>query len=205
MRLTITLPDGPSIVVAVGDDQERQGQAILQKLAELDARGPRLKDGSTIDFGWSRFTLKERRGALQVYEPHFLGDALNDTHPTIANTIDVETAQVSVLTAIGNVNGVDARYDMTVYVKRGSLEKDRVFLQRQAPEGRHSGWYIGESGNWDEVKADDVDVMYVFQVYKARPALLNVMALPPGYIAAMNRSIIEAVMEPGGKVVLRDF
>jgi hypothetical protein len=205
MKLTLERPGRLPIVVSVADDQERQGKAILARLAELDPRGPELKEGSTIDFGWSRLTLEDGYDELRLHEPDFGGNALTETSSMIDCTIEVETAQVSVLAAIGGLAGVDARYDSTVYVKRGALEKDRVFLQRQAPEGRHSGWYIGETGNWDEVKADDVEVMYVFQVYKVRPALLKVMALPPGYIAAMNRTIIEAVMEPGGKVVLRDF
>ena len=73
MKLTLERPGRLPIVVSVADDQERQGKAILAKLAELDARGPELKEGSTIDFGWSRLTLEDGYDELRLHGPILVG------------------------------------------------------------------------------------------------------------------------------------
>ncbi|MEW6432866.1 MAG: hypothetical protein AB1730_15280 [Myxococcota bacterium] len=202
MMLTRTI--GPNTVrVEVLERQRAQAEALLDKLAELDARGPRLQDGTTIDFGWSRLTLVDVDGILDVEEPEFRGDPFESRMPGAFETIGVAQDQVDVLRRVG-VEGVDARFDSAVIVRRGCLSAPRIYLKRDEPEGRSSGWYIGDVAH-PEVEKEDLEVITVADVFKQRSEAMRVLALPPGYMAVLDGSVIEAVVDPEGKVVARDF
>ncbi|MEW5740560.1 MAG: hypothetical protein AB1938_16650 [Myxococcota bacterium] len=186
------------------DRQQAQGEALLDKLAELDARGPPLEDGTTIDFGWSRLALAEvDENVLEVEEPFFGDDPVRRRLLGAHDTLDVAQAQVDVLRKVG-VDGVDARFDTQVIVRRGCLGTERIYLKRDAPQGRSSGWYIGEVERPD-VEEQDLEVVTVADVFKKRRYAMRVLALPPGYMAVLDGDFIEAVLDAEGKVVARDF
>ena len=43
--------------------------------------------------------------------------------------------------------------------------------------------------------------MHVFQLLRTRPALLRLLALPPGYLAVLDGDEVEAVVDPSNNDV----
>jgi hypothetical protein len=188
-------------IVAVDSaaDLQPQAAALLDKLATLHAKGPPLRDGSTIDFGWSRLTLRAEGPELIVHEPDFLGDPLHRTVPQVNETLGVSLAQASLLRRL-RVDGLDARWDSFIAMQRGILNQPRVYLKRSPSDQRDfSGWYLGAVEGDAKVEVNDLERIRVFQLYKNRPELLEVLALPAGWIVVFNSRVIEAILDPAGQ------
>ncbi|WP_437942620.1 immunity protein Imm33 domain-containing protein [Sorangium sp. So ce341] len=199
MRLTRTIR-GNQIVVNVPPSLAPLGDDLLTKLAELDAKGPGLREGSTIAFGWAKLTLKDDVDELVVVEPDYSGDALHDTFGDVGDTLRVIANQLRVCKRVG-ATPQDTWYASRVLFKRGALDERCVYLERRSP--RHeddSGWYIGPAEGPAEqrrvVTADDLDSMYVYELHKRRRELLDAMALPVGYLAVFSDSAIVHVLDP---------
>lgn len=200
MKLTRRIGKHP-VTIQFADDLKPQAEALLDKLAELDAKGPPLHDGSVIDFGWSRLTLEAEDDGLVVCEPDFVGDPKEGTSCVIAATLRISLRQAELLQRLG-VEGLDARWDSTLAVQRGALANARIYLERMASENPgFSGWYIGEVKDSGPVKREDLESIPVHRLYTERPELLDALALPPGWLVVFDGQVIEAVLNPAGKNV----
>jgi hypothetical protein len=205
MRLSRNI--GAHVVVAhVPPSLAPLGEDLLAKLAELDAKGPPLHEGSTIAFGWAKLTLEEGEsdGELVVAEPDFHGDALHRTFRDVGATLEVIADQLRVCKRAGAVPQ-DSWYASRVLCKRGALDERRVYLERRAPQREDdSGWYVGpaeQGGAAQEITAADLESVYVYELYARRRELLDVMALPIGYLAVFSDSAIVSVVDPANEDV----
>jgi len=168
--------------------------SLLDELSKLDQVGPRLKEDSRIQFGWSVLTLRAEDGGLRVCEPDFWGD-ISGMRPTVDTTLAVLKEQVSVLRAAGE-DGVDVQFTEFVAVARGAIETADLFLKRDAPlsEG-DTGWFVGRLEDLKAARPAAVDALRVFEVLRVRPALVHVMALPPGYLVIVRGNKVEALLD----------
>ncbi|GGA88548.1 immunity protein Imm33 domain-containing protein [Puia dinghuensis] len=189
-----------TVVAQCGQDLAAQAEELLNQLELMNARGPALHDGTTIQFGWSLLTLRGNDGELYVCEPYFRGDALHEVLPTVDDTLRVLSRQVKLLRTLG-ITGVDVRFNESLVVAKDCLKEDHIHLVREQPDRAFTGWYIGRFGEKEEeVTPDKVMGMNVYEVFNLRYSVLDVLTLPPGYKVSFTGDIIEAVMDADGKV-----
>lgn len=171
------------------------GASVLDKLSELHQAGPALHDGSRIQFGWSLLTLQTEDGALRVCEPDFYG-AISNTQPSVNVTLEVLKAQIPVLRAVGE-DGVDVRYDQVVTATQSCVQTPDLFLKRDAPQsGGDTGWFIGKLEDLEAAQPpQEVESLCVFQLLRQRFALLQLLTLPPGYLAIMRGDRLAALLD----------
>jgi hypothetical protein len=70
-------------------------------------------------------------------------------------------------------------------------------LERTPPTPGDSGWYIGEvEGARTKKNVSDLEAIRVCDLLEKRPTLMEVLALPPGYLVVVSGLTIEAVLNP---------
>jgi hypothetical protein len=194
------------VVVSVADDYAPLGEDLLTTLEKLDAKGPPIKEGSRIAYGWSQLTIADNlaeRGTLEVQEPDFDGDPMHDTRSGVYDTTDVLFLQGRLCKQL-KVEPTAAWFAHGVVLMRGVLDQKKVYLQRQAPSSQQdTGWYIGPVDKKAQPKPEDLETLPVWKIFQQRRNLLEAMALPVGYLAVFNGSYLEAVLDPNNREVLR--
>jgi len=189
---------GRSVSLNCASDLQPQADAVLDALEARADSGPTLADGTTVQFGWTRLTLRADDQALVVCEPNFDGDALKEERDSVDVSLRVLTEQVAVLRQV-NAPAYPIEFSDWVVVDGNSLSVARIYLQRKPPAtASDSGWYIGAVEN-PYVAGDEAALggARVYQFHKLRPTVLSVLALPPEYMVVINGVQIEAIFDPG--------
>lgn len=178
---------------------EQMAQALLEKMETLNLKGPALKNGSRIQYGWSLLTLRAEDSGLRVCEPDFDGDALQDFHTNLDATFEILGEQAEVLRRTG-LTGLDVRFSDEVFVRGDALESPNLFLKRQSPNrAGDSGWYVGNSDDLDvRTGANPPEVVRVFELLRRRRPLLKVLTIPTDYVVTIEREEITGVLDRGG-------
>jgi hypothetical protein len=188
---------GRLLVAECGPDLQEQAAILLKLAAETDARGEDLSPGMVIEYGWAPLKLFVEAGDLVFSEPDYTGD-VNETVPSVDHTLRVLAGQTRLLNSLG-VEGVAARYDQGIVLKRGALGLPRVSLLRRAPvSADDSGWYIGSPDDHAPPDQGELDAMFVYGLLGVRPALLSVMALPVDYLVIFDGDKIESAFDNQG-------
>jgi hypothetical protein len=192
---------GRSLVAHCDPDLEVQAKSLLKLVEEADAKVGGLKDGTVIEFGWAPLRLRAEDSDLVICEPDYSGSA-DRFVPTVNRTLRVVAEQSATLNALG-VEGVAAKYDEGVVLKRGVLDLPRVYMHRRHPvSDRDSGWYVGPADDTGgPPDASQLDAIQVYRLLDIRPALLRAMGLPAEYIVVFDGDEIEAVVDPSGRRV----
>jgi hypothetical protein len=168
---------GSEMVIECDPRLKGPAEALLDRLAGLNERGPALTPGSTIQYGWSLLTLRLEKESLQVCEPDFVGDALHNFSSNLDITLAVLEQQSQVLRRTG-LPGVDVYFADEVFVRGEALSEASIFLSRQQPKRPgDSGWYIGNPHAIEgALESDEYQVIQVFEIYQHRPSVLQVLA-----------------------------
>lgn len=201
-----TLPDGRRLIAIAARELEPQVNDVLETLAALDAKGPRLADGSTIQFGWSRLTIRQHGAAplLHVHEPDFLHDPQRDTVAHVDRTLRVLRDQVAVLQLAGEAPR-DFFFWQNLVCERGALLGEHIYFERQEPGGNHdSGWFAGNASPTrpeKELTRDDLITLPVHQLLTEFPAALKLLALPVGSMGVFHWEELVTLYRPGGTPV----
>ena len=191
-----------NVVAVCAEDLEEQAIGLLTKLDELNEIGPAIQDGTTIMFGWSLLTLRGSVDELVICEPDFDGDPFHDYLPQVEYTLRILIQQVALLKLIG-AEGVEALYQDKVVIAKGCLGTERIYLERAATAANgDSGWFIGEvEGREAKYEVEELEAIYVYQIFQIRRALMKVLALPPGYMVLFSGDKIEAIFDADGSSV----
>ncbi len=195
-----------TILIECVESNTEQARALLMKLRQLHSAGPPLRAGTTIQFGWSVLTLQqEEENTLRIVELDFYGD-ISGTQPTVDITLEVLKAQVALLRS-GREEGVDSRYDQIVIATRDWLDIPDLFLKRDLPQSpEDTGWFIGYLDDLEAARPPhETQALYVYELLRLRPALMQLLAFPPGYLAIVNGETIKAVLDKDMKVRLGDY
>ena len=204
MRLRRPL-GGKTLAVACDPALREQAEGLLDALAGLDARGPALRDGSTIQFGWSRLTLRADGPDLLVHEPDFAADPRRALSPRVDHTLRVLVAQTALLRTVG-LEGDTVPYDGRVLIARGVLEEPAIYMERKPPvDSRDSGWYVGPTADRGELGVDDLELVYVHDLLRLRPALLALLPLPVGTLAVLDTERVTAIFDANGNALLGGY
>ncbi|HEX5081243.1 MAG TPA: hypothetical protein VFY40_04295 [Blastocatellia bacterium] len=185
-----------NVVAECAEDLEEQAIGLLTKLDELNKVGPAIQDGTTIMFGWSLLTLRGDVDELVICEPDFERDPFHDSLPQVEHTLRILIQQVALLKLIG-AEGLEARFQDKVVIAKGALGTERIYLDRTATDAdSDSGWFIGEvEGRKSKYTVEELEAIYVYQIFQIRRALMKVLALPPGYMVVFRGDNIEAIFD----------
>jgi hypothetical protein len=192
---------GLKLVARCDDGLAVQARSLLELLAGLRGRGKGLADGVTVQFGWSVLTLRRRGKKLLVCEPDFDGDPFHDLREEVSCTLSVLVGMTAVVNRLG-VKPVEARFDDKVVLAKSCLAERRVYLQRSEPRPGDSGWYLGPVDRPAPKKhPDSYESLFVFELRRRRASSLQVLALPPGYLAVFDGDEVEAIVDPNNNDV----
>jgi len=168
-----------------------QAEWLLGYIREtFGSDGGQLRDGFKLQVGWSILSLREQNGKLVINEPNYYGDPFTECHDDISCTLRVQVEQNAILQLAEVDDAVPALFQDKVVLAKGCLDEKRVYLERtkNSPPG-DSGWYIGPAAGGKRKPA--LEAIYVYDLLKERPALLQVLALPPGYLVVFDGDKIE--------------
>jgi hypothetical protein len=185
-----------TVVVKCATAVATQAEWLLGLIERIEQQrgGGFIRDGVRIQVGWSVLTFVQRDNELIVCEPDFDNNPFRDARDDVTCTLTVQSQQNDVLRRVG-VDGVPATFQEKVIFAKGCLEGNpRVYLERTAPTQGDSGWYVGPAGDPD--KREELGAVFVYQVVRIRPPLLQALALPPGYLVVFNGDQLEAVLNP---------
>lgn len=193
---------GHLVYTDANKEQATQIQSLFHKIEQLYVKGPTIQNGTIIGFGWSNLKLVGQHDGLVIMEPDFSGNALSHYLPQVTITLKVLEQQVNWLHLL-KVDGESAYFNQTVLVAKGCLQKSHIYLERLDAEAQSdSGWFIGEVDSMnDTVDEADLECMYIYQLYQQRPALMQALALPTGFLVVFKDDGIEAILNPENKKV----
>ena len=91
-------------------------------------------------------------------------------------------------------------YDQHVLVARGALDNPQVFWVRvDSPGGRLTGWRLAPMDLGEGEL--EVDSLPVHEIWRKRPALLQTLLLPAGWMAYYEGDEVVALVNPSNQMV----
>lgn len=182
---------GQEVVVNCAPQLERQAASLLELLDMLQLSGEELRGGETVQFGWVLLTLVERGGELVVHEPDFDGDPFTELRDDLTASLTVTAEQAQLLARLG-LRSEPARFQQNVVTGKDCLGERRVYLEHKQPVAPDdSGWYVGPV----EGTPQEFASIRVYELLRLRPALLQALALPQGYLVVFEGDEIKAVLD----------
>ena len=200
--------NGKTVLVQCDSRLEAQAEWLLKTIEDIsEETKDAIRDGWTLEIGFSVLALVERDGMFVVCEPDYDDDPFENVVEDVSRSLWVVVMQ----NEVGEVTGTSdsfkiPRFDETIVLRKGVLEEEHIVLQRDEAEDDESGiegaevidsgWYIGadddEEGSDDE---EDYEACYVYELLESRPMLLSVLALPTDYVVVFNGEDIEAIYD----------
>lgn len=174
---------------------------VLDVFERLSASGTSLTHGTQIRFGWSLLRLVEEGDALRIMEPDFVRWPEQHWSPTIDITLKILIEQTSLLHRLG-VDGMDAFFDQAIIAAPGALAQPNIFLRRTSSiSSEDSGWLLATLEDPEALASDDgLESVLIASLLGHRPALLQALTLPTGFIVLFSSDALEKVFDASGRV-----
>jgi hypothetical protein len=166
---------------------------------DLQAEQVPIDRNTRLPIGWTTLSFAVEGDRLIVEEPDYANQPETRTRPDISVSLATLARQRAVLEHAG-VAGQPIDFDQHVLAFRGALETDEVFLLRvESPGGRMTGWRLSQTDEVPEGSA--IDSLPVYAILAARPALLDAMLLPPGYMAFYSGETLTTIVNERDEIV----
>ncbi len=193
MTVQTTLPKShQTLSVSCSKALSEQARWLLDLLTKMNSTGKEMFDGTTIQLGWSILSLRSSGSTLCVCEPNFDTNPFRETRDDLTCTLTIQAQQNEVLRKLG-LDGVPAVFDEKIVLSKECLSMQRVYLERSAGNVKgDSGWFVGPAES--APKRTEHEAVYVYQLLRLRPTLMQVLALPPGFMVVLDGNLIEAVL-----------
>jgi hypothetical protein len=203
MRLSARI--GKSELHAECDDKYAAiAKQLLALIKETASDGTPVLDGTTIQFGWTTFTMKLVEGKLTLHEPDFDHDADSLLRPNISCSLDIYLRQQAVIADFGLSSWHPANCFEEVLAANGSLSKQRIIAKHYSDAHGETGWVIFDSESKEHLTLDTFPEQYgklpVWRLLQIRPSLLAYLALPPGYTVFVSNNKAERVINEDGEM-----
>lgn len=187
-------------IFSANHDVELSSEAnwLLSEVEKISLQGVEIKDGTKIQFGWSLLIFREVADQVEICEPNFAGDPFSSINNDLSITLQVQSAQ-NVLNMRLGIPPQSTSFQDKIVLSSGCLNDTNIYMERRrpVPEKSDSGWLIG---NADENKQNDnIVAIYAYQLLFQRPLLLQLLQLPEGYMAIINESEVEAILNPSNE------
>jgi hypothetical protein len=190
MKYTHKIDD---VVMVVDCDESLQQYAkqLLQDLSDMHFKGPPLKSGSKIHYGWVTLTLNKKDNLLEICEPDFINHDLQRHIANLDLTLKV-LAEQSILHHQLNIIPQSISYLDSILVTKDCLKEIDIYIERQKPvRDSDSGWYIGSVDN-NASKEKEFYSIKVYELLQLRPEIMAALTLPEKYIAVFSdKKLIE--------------
>jgi hypothetical protein len=162
-------------------------EVVLEAIAGFEGKGKGLAHDVKVQVGWSVFILRRDGETLRVTQPDFSGDPFRDVVDDCSASIGVITEQADLCRRL-KVTPVDATFQQTIIVRKGCLTETGLYLERQRPAKRtaDSGWYVGPLDQEAPPASDDLEAMATYHLFRHRPEILKVLALPVGWLVSVD-------------------
>ena len=172
---------------------------VLNLLTALHEHGEPMTEGLALRWGWSELVLDRMAdGRLQVHEPDFGDDPLEDFREDVTVTLQVQAATRDLLAAC-QVEPRPVRFDELLVTAGDALEASVLMAYRNEPSAAgDSGWYVGARPGFEE---GALKPRMVFELLAERPALLPALALPAGWQVVLDGDRITRVVDDGDRDV----
>ncbi len=194
---------GERTIYAYADPSLAVEVARLFSLLEDLAAGQVPLDRTTrLPIGWTTlsFAVEGEHGErLVVEEPDYANEPETRTRQDISVSLATLARQRAVL-ELADVHGAAIDFDQHVLITSGVLELDEVFLLRvESPGGRMTGWRLSPTEGIAE--GAQIESLPVYAILARRPALLDAMLLPPGYMAFFSGDTLTTIVNERDEVV----
>lgn len=167
---------------------QSHGRWLLDRLSETRSW---VVEGQPLQVGWSLFTPVRVGARIWVHEPDFECDPERNTRNEISVSVGILAQQIEVVRRAG-VTPRDVYFADVMEVQQGALEATDAVLERFETANRgHSGWIAKPRGD----DSGELRRIPVFELLRRRREWLQVLCLPPGYMAVFRRSDIEAILD----------
>jgi hypothetical protein len=178
--------DGHTLVANCAPDYDTMARSLLLRLQQLHERGPALKPGSHVDFGWSMLQIEAHPQHWVVCEPDYDSDPMIWL-PKVDDTLWVLQQQAALLGSLDLASSLRTRGDQWLLLQPGALTAMEIYLHRSEPiNEQDSGWYIGVETAEQNVERRALPVM-AGTLIQNKPQWLSVLALPTGYLVHFER------------------
>lgn len=131
-------------------------------------------------------------------------DALEVTNPDLAEDSDrlVEPNDPAILRKLG-LEGRFVSLSDKVVITAGALEERRIVAERSDnPAPSDTGWFVRSiSDNAEEGSEPLLEAITVSELLERRPALRDLLALPPGFLAVFAGDSLLSVLNPENEEV----
>lgn len=104
--------------------------------------------------------------------------------------------------SVPDLSGEDAFFDQFVIAVQGAMSQPRIFLRRDSSiSADDSGWLLASVENPEEL-ADEtrLESIAIASLVQRRPALLQALTLPRGFIVVFSGDSIEQIFDAGGRL-----
>lgn len=181
----------------------RRAANVLDVFERLAGSGSPPRPGLQIRFGWSLLQLAEVGDALRVTEPDFTAWPEERWVPTIDTTLEVLAAQTELLHRL-DVDGEDAFFDQKVIAAPGALAQSEIFLRRgDSLSEEDSGWLLGTLDDPEALtRGEGLEGVLIASLVGRRPALLQALVLPAGFIVIFSGDSIDQILDAAGRELL---
>lgn len=177
---------------------ESHGVWLAGLVSSMETKNPGLYDGVTIQIGWSVLKLIQVGNDLVLHEPNFSGNPFVEYRPSVSTTLAVLAMQTALLSKL-KCDGLPARFDDKVVIQKGCLSHNHIYAERSTPKPGDSGWYIGSAEEKSSMAGpppvSELEAIWVFELLRLRPSVLEAMALPAGWLLRWNGSDIDAIAD----------
>jgi len=166
---------------------------LISFLKNLADEGDIIRDGASIQFGWTIFFIKRIDNDLIVYAPDFNRNPFQDRTDNLTLALEIQAEQNDILHKLG-IEGQSINFQDKVVIAKGVLSERRIYLERKSNVPKwDSGWYVGLIDNKNIERT--LEAIYVYQLLKIRQSLLRVFSLPAGYLVVFDGDEIEAILD----------
>ncbi|WP_426319513.1 immunity protein Imm33 domain-containing protein [Pseudoduganella sp. R-43] len=154
---------------------------LISLFQDMHAQGRPIVAGQRIQLGFSMLTVGQSPdGTLTLWEPDFERNPFVDLREGVDVTLALLSQQTGFIRR-ANCASAEISFQDKIVLARGALQAPSIYLERSAPnpEKHDSGWFIGIRNSNAEF---ELEAIYAFQLIQLRPALLEVLALPAGFM-----------------------
>ncbi|TKC97263.1 hypothetical protein [Polyangium fumosum] len=192
---------GTTVVARCASEQALEARTMIERgFGPLAGRKPGL-EGAVVVFGWAAYRLERREGQLLVCEPDFDEDPRR-FRPDVTASLRVVARQVGLVKMLG-IKPEGCRFDDKIVADRAALHAPAVYLHRTGTaKGGDSGWYMGRAEAKEKPSPEELaGFMSCGLVRLGRERLLDVLALPVGYIARFDGDTLLGIADARSREV----
>jgi hypothetical protein len=185
---------GVRLVIRALPEFKRQVEWLFRMIQNAHSDGLQLGEGVRLQAGWSVLTLrKQPDDSLLVCEPDFLGNPFVDESDSVRWSFEIPLRQNAFASHVEAGQRAISFQDKIVMQKNVFNAASLVFT-RSEPRPGDSGWFIAARAKY--ANGAELEAIYAYQLIALKPAVLDAMTLPEGYMVMVEGEKIAAVADP---------